>query len=112
MKKKILVKYYTDGSMSSAEKKNTLGRLTGGSEHEKREALQLRAYNDHFQSNKTLQGIAVSADSVASAEQRTRIIIIWRRKRTGDGEQRERRVAPLSVCVGNLVNHKRDLRIG
>ena len=59
--------------MSSAEKKNKLGRLTGGSAHE-REALQLRTYNAHLQSNKTLQGIAVSTDSVASSEQRTRII--------------------------------------
>ena len=60
--------------MSSAEKKNKLGRLTGLSEHE-REALQLRTtYNAHLQSNKTLQGIEVSTDSVASPEQRTRII--------------------------------------
>ena len=59
--------------MSSGEKKNKVGRLTGGSEHE-REALQLRTYNAHLQSNKTLQGIAVSTDSVASPEQRTRII--------------------------------------
>ena len=59
--------------MSSAEKKNKLGRLTGGSAHE-REALQLRTYHEHLQNNKTLQGIAVSTDSVASPEQRTRII--------------------------------------
>ena len=60
--------------MSSAEKKNKVGHLTGGSEHE-REALQLlRTYNGHLQSNKTLQGIVVSTDSVASPEQRTRII--------------------------------------
>ena len=59
--------------MPSAEKKKKVGRLTGGSEHE-REALQLRTYNAYLQSNKTLQGIAVSTDSVASPEQRTRII--------------------------------------
>ena len=59
--------------MSSGEKKNKVGRLTGGTKHE-REALQLRTYNEHLQSNKTLQGIAVSTDSVASPEQRTRII--------------------------------------
>ena len=59
--------------MSSGEKKNKVGRLTGGTEHE-REALQLRTYNAYLQSNKTLQGIAVSTDSVASPEQRTRII--------------------------------------
>ena len=59
--------------MSSGEKKNKVGRLTGGTEHE-REALQLRTYNEHLQNNKTLQGIAVSTDSVASPEQRTRII--------------------------------------
>ena len=59
--------------MSSGEKKNKVGRLTGGTKHE-REALQLRTYNAHLQSNKTLQGIAVSTDSVASPEQRTRII--------------------------------------
>ena len=39
-----MVKYYTNSSMSSAEKKKKVGRLTGGSEHE-REALQLRTYN-------------------------------------------------------------------
>ena len=59
--------------MSSGEKKNKVGRLTGGTEHE-REALQLRTYMAHLQNNKTLQGIAVSTDSVASPEQRTRII--------------------------------------
>ena len=59
--------------MSSGEKKNKVGRLTGGTKHE-REALQLRTYNEHLQNNKTLQGIAVSTDSVASPEQRTRII--------------------------------------
>ena len=34
----------------------------------------LDTYNEHLQSNKTLQGIVVSTDSVASPEQRTRII--------------------------------------
>ena len=59
--------------MSSGEKKNKVGRLTGGTKHE-REALQLRTYNEHLQSNKTLQGIVVPTDSVASPEQRTRVI--------------------------------------
>ena len=58
--------------MPSAKKKNKLGRLTGGSDKE-REALQLKTYLAHLQNNKTLQGIAVSTDSIASPEQRTRI---------------------------------------
>ena len=59
----------------NSEKKNKLGRLTGGEVNMKgRHSAQLRTYNEHLQSNKTLQGIAVSTDSVASAEQRTGII--------------------------------------
>ena len=60
--------------MPSAKKKNKVGRLTGGSDKEREEALQLRTYLAHFQNNKTLQGIAVSTDSIASPEQRTRIL--------------------------------------
>ena len=59
--------------MPSAKKKNEVGRLTGGSDKE-REALQLRTYHAHLQNNKALQGIAVSTDSIASPEQRTRIL--------------------------------------
>ena len=58
--------------MPSAKKKNKLGHLTGGSDKE-REALQLRTYDAHLQNNKALQGIAVSTDSIASPEQRTKI---------------------------------------
>ena len=58
--------------MPSAKKKNKLGRLTGGSDKE-REALQLRTYDAHLQNDKALQGIAVSTDSIASLEQRTKI---------------------------------------
>ena len=59
--------------MPSAKKKNKVGHLTGGSDKE-REALQLRTYHAHLQNNKALQGIAVSTDSIASPEQRTRIL--------------------------------------
>ena len=59
--------------MPSAKKKNKLGRLTGGSDKE-REALQLETYLAHLQNNTTLQGIAVSTDSIASPEQRTSIL--------------------------------------
>ena len=58
--------------MPSAKKKNQVGRLTGGSDKE-REALQLETYLAHLQNDKTLQGIAVSTDSIASPEQRTKI---------------------------------------
>ena len=63
--------------MPSAKKKNKVGRLTGRSDKE-REALQLRTYDAHFQNNKALQGIAVSADSIASPEQRTRIFSLMK----------------------------------
>ena len=65
--------------MPSAKKKNKLGRFTGGSDKE-REALQLssRTYLAHLQNNKALQGIAVSTDSIASPEQRTRIFSLMK----------------------------------
>ena len=65
--------------MPSAKKKNKLGRLTGGSDKE-REALQLssRTYLAHLQNNKALQGIAVSTDSIASPEQRTKIFSLMK----------------------------------
>ena len=63
--------------MPSAKKKNKLGRLTGKSDKE-REALQLKTYLAHLQNNKTLQGIAVSTDSIASPEQRTRIFSLMK----------------------------------
>ena len=63
--------------MPSAKKKNKLGRLTGKSDKE-REALQLKTYLAHLQNNKTLQGIAVSTDSIASPEQRTKIFSLMK----------------------------------
>ena len=90
--------------MSSAEKKNKVGHLTGGSEHE-REALQLRTHNDHLQSNKTLQGIGVSTDSVASPEQRTGII---RLMNTLDEEEVLQKV----VFYNKLQNDRRSVDLG
>ena len=63
--------------MPSAKKKNKVGRFTGGSDKE-REALQLRTYLAHLQNDKALQGIAVSTDSIASPEQRTRIFSLMK----------------------------------
>ena len=64
--------------MPSAKKKNKVGRFTGGSDKEREAPLQLRTYHAHLQNNKALQGIAVSTDSIASPEQRTRIFSLMK----------------------------------